>query len=142
MLALGSTGFYINQLPILGSTVATLKGPSLNATDKTLQHKGYYEKLDSESRLSANLWGVQSQKPAHWVGLNETKAFRRRDDIIVGDLQPGADIIFEDKGFIVNRWGMRDSEIELAKPANTYRIAILGPSHVMGSGVANGETFP
>jgi len=142
MLVLGSTGLYINQLPALGSTIATLKHSSLNATDAALQHKGYYEKLDSESRMSAQLWGAQAQKPAHWVGLSDTKAYRMRDDIIVGDLQPGADIVFEDKRFVVNRWGMRDSEIELAKPANTYRIAILGPSHVMGSGVANGETFP
>jgi len=142
ILALGSTGFYINQLPLLGSTVASLKRTSLNSTDAALQHKGYYEKLDSESRISAQLFGVQSQKPAHWVGLNETEAYRRRDDIIVGDLQPGANIIFEDKSLIVNRWGFRDTETELAKPDNTYRIAVLGPSHVMGSGVANGETFP
>jgi len=92
--------------------------------------------------MSAQLFGVQSQKPAHWVGLNETSAYRRRDDLIGGDLQPGANIVFEDKALIVNQWGMRDRDHSLAKPAGTYRIAILGPSHVMGSGVANGETFP
>jgi hypothetical protein len=36
---------------------------------------------------------------------------------------------------------MRDRERALAKPANVYRIALLGPSHVMGSGVADDETF-
>lgn len=142
MLAIGSTGLYINQFPLLGSTVESLKRTSLNSTDAALQHKGYYEKLDSDSRTSAQLLGVQAQKPKHWVGLNETAAYRRRDDIIVGDLQPGANIVFEDKTLSVNRWGMRDRDRELDKPANTYRIAVLGPSHVMGSGVNNGETFP
>ena len=142
ILAIGNTDLYMRQLPALGTTVASLQRPSLNATDTALQHKGYYEKLDSASRMSAQLHGVQSQKPSHWVGLNETNAFRRRDDLIAGDLQPGANIIFEDKPFIVNQWGMRDHDHQLLKPAGTYRIAVLGPSHVMGSGVANGETFP
>jgi hypothetical protein len=36
---------------------------------------------------------------------------------------------------------MRDIERTPEKPADTYRIAVLGPSHVMGSGVADGETI-
>jgi hypothetical protein len=59
-----------------------------------------------------------------------------------GDLRPGAKIIFMDQPLTVNRWGMRDRDYTLAKPQGTYRIAVLGPSHVMGSGVADGETFP
>ncbi|HZE73325.1 MAG TPA: hypothetical protein VE135_27770 [Pyrinomonadaceae bacterium] len=142
ILIIGNTGLYMQHIPKLGSTVASLQRPSLNASDTAIKHKGYYEKLDSNSRMSAQLFGVQSQKPAHWVGLNETKAFRKRDDLIGGDLQPGANIVFEDKMLTVNQWGMRDRDHSLAKPPGTYRIAILGPSHVMGSGVANGETFP
>jgi D-alanyl-lipoteichoic acid acyltransferase DltB (MBOAT superfamily) len=142
ILVIGNTGLYMQRIPRLGSTVASLQRPSLNTADTALQHKGYYEKLDSASRMSAQLWGVQSQKPAHWVGLNDTVAFRRRDDLIGGDLRPGANIVFEDKALTVNQWGMRDRDHSLAKPPGTYRIAVLGPSHVMGSGVANGETFP
>ena len=142
MLAIGNTALYTKYFPKLGSTVASLQRPSLNASDTAIQHKGYYEKLDSASRMSAQLFGVQSQKPTHWVGLNETNAFRRRDDLIGGDLQPGANIVFEDKALTVNQFGMRDRDHSIAKPPNIYRIAVLGPSHVMGSGVANGETFP
>jgi hypothetical protein len=46
-----------------------------------------------------------------------------------------------DQPLTTNQWGMRDREHPLVKPAGTYRIAVLGPSHVMGSGVADGETF-
>jgi len=55
---------------------------------------------------------------------------------------PGASITFLDKPLTVNRWGMRDRDTTREKPPGTYRIAVLGPSHVMGSGVADGETFP
>ena len=46
-----------------------------------------------------------------------------------------------DQPLTTNRWGMRDRDYLLAKPEGTYRIALLGPSHVMGAGVADGETF-
>jgi hypothetical protein len=36
---------------------------------------------------------------------------------------------------------MRDKEYSLEKPSDTLRIALMGPSHVMGNGVADGETF-
>jgi hypothetical protein len=36
---------------------------------------------------------------------------------------------------------MRDRDRQLEKPAGTSRIAVLGPSHVMGSGVGDDETF-
>ncbi len=49
--------------------------------------------------------------------------------------------VFLDQPLTVNRWGMRDRDTSLEKPPGTYRIALLGPSHVMGSGVADGETF-
>ncbi len=46
-----------------------------------------------------------------------------------------------DQPFTRQPWGMRDREYPTAKPKGTYRIALLGPSIVMGSGVADGETF-
>jgi hypothetical protein len=36
---------------------------------------------------------------------------------------------------------MRDKEYSLAKPAGTDRVALLGASHVMGSGVNDAEVF-
>lgn len=141
ILLVGNTPLYTRFVPKVASTVASLQRPSLNAGDTALQHKGYYEKLDSTTRMSAQLWNVQAQKPAHWVGLVDTDAFRRRDDLMGGDLRPGARILFEDQPLTVNQWGMRDRDYSLAKPEGTYRIALLGPSHVMGSGVADGETF-
>jgi hypothetical protein len=36
---------------------------------------------------------------------------------------------------------MRDREYEKIKPANTYRIVLLGSSHDMGMGVKDGQTY-
>jgi hypothetical protein len=91
--------------------------------------------------MSVQLWEEQSRKPAHWVGLSATAAYRQRGDFLRYDLAPGAHITFLDRPFTTNRWGMRDGDTPLEKPANVYRIAVLGPSHVMGSGVGDGETF-
>lgn len=141
LLLLGHTELYARQGPRLAETVESLQRSTLNARDQALQHKGYYENLDNTSRMSAQLWDIQAQKPAHWVGLSYTEAYRDRSDFLRGDLRPGVSIRFLDQPLTVNRWGMRDRETPQAKPAGTYRIALLGPSHVMGSGVADGETF-
>jgi hypothetical protein len=127
--------------PQLAAVVESLRRSTLNAQDAALQHKGYYENLDNPSRMSLQLWNVQAQRPKHWVGLSSTSAYRRRDDFLLGDLRPNVKIIFMDQPLTTNQWGMRDREHPLVKPAGTYRIAVLGPSHVMGSGVADGETF-
>ena len=141
ILILAQPGLYQRAAPRLANTVASLQRSTLNARDAALKHRGYYEKLDNTSRLSAQLWDVQISKPADWVGLSSTPAFLVTDDFGLGSLKPGASIRLQGQPLTVNRWGMRDGDFELAKPPGTYRIAVLGPSHVMGSGIADGETF-
>ncbi len=48
---------------------------------------------------------------------------------------------YETADFRTNRWGMRNREYELAKPANTRRVALLGSAETMGYGVREEETF-
>jgi acyl carrier protein len=91
LLLLGSTQLYARQGPRLAATVESLQRSTLNARDAALQHKGYYENLDNSSRMSAQLWDVQAQKPPSWVGLSQTEASRDRDDFLGGDLKPGGE---------------------------------------------------
>jgi hypothetical protein len=141
LLVIGNVGLYQRSVPTLATVVSSLQRSTLNARDKTLQHKGYYENLDNASRLSAQLWGVQAQRPASWVGLNSTSAYRTRDDFLRGDLRPNTHIVFLGKPLTVNQWGLRGPDYAPQKTAGTYRIALLGPSHIMGSGVADDETI-
>lgn len=119
----------------------SLSSTTLNQRDATVQQRGYYEQLDSPSRLSAELWRVEATRPTNWERLHETPVHRKRSDFLARDLTPAMSGRFHDRLFSTNRWGMRDREYALEKPSGTIRIAILGPSHVMGSGVADGETF-
>ena len=140
ILFLGTTDLYARVSPPVATMIASLQHPTLNARDAALRHKGYYEKLDNTSRMSMQLWDLQVQKPPHWKPLAATAAYRRRTDFVRGDLEPNASITFLDQPLTTNRWGMRNRDVTQAKPPGTYRIAFFGPSIIMGSGVADGET--
>jgi D-alanyl-lipoteichoic acid acyltransferase DltB (MBOAT superfamily) len=142
LIALASRDLYSAAFPRLATTVAALQSQSLNARDKGLQHKGYYENLDSTSRMSAQLWSVQAHKPADWIPLVDTPAHHPRSDFLGYDLQPNAHITFLGQPFSTNALGFRGREYSKEKPPGVFRIAVLGPSHVMGSGVADADTFP
>src|SRR5690606_15081357 len=127
--------------PLLAGTLQSLQSTSLNRRDAALQQKGYYENLDDRGRLSMQLWQVVARRPADWGVLAETEAWRRRDDFLQGDLRPDTRVRLAGATVTINRWGMRDRDYTLEKPAGTRRIALLGPSYVMGIGVADDETF-
>ncbi len=141
LLALSARDWYAPAAPALASAVAAVQRSTLNDRDLALQQKGYYENLDNQSRMSAQLWDVTARKPASWVPLGETAAYQERQDFVRGELRPNARVVFNGQTLTTNSWGMRDRERALEKPADVFRIAVLGPSHVMGSGVADDGTF-
>ena len=91
--------------------------------------------------FNTELWEIYSKRPADWPLLQETEAARLTGDFRLIELMPSTSIIFHGASFSTNRWGMRDKEYEKVPAPASYRIALLGPSYVMGSGVANDETF-
>jgi len=141
LLALGWKSWYAPTAPALASAVASVQRTTLNARDAALQHKGYYENLDNSSRLSAQLWDITTQRPAHWKTLGRTPVYHVRNDFLGGELLPNTSMVFMDQPFNTNEWGMRDRSRTLARPVGVYRIAVLGPSHVMGSGITDADTF-
>jgi len=127
--------------PRIADVSESLRRNTLNARDEERQQKGYYEELNVANRFGSELWERYTNKPADWVGLWKTPAYHPRNDFVRFDLRPSTSTIFLRKPLHTNRWGMRDRDYDLAKPAGTFRIALLGPSFVMGSGVADGEPF-
>ena len=95
--------------------------------------------------LDAQLW--TASRPQEATALAGPR--RSRDActtaqgfLMLRDLRPStADACGTATPSSTNRWGMRDRDYAAAKPRGTLRIAMLGPSHVMGNGVADGETF-
>jgi GDSL-like Lipase/Acylhydrolase family len=65
----------------------------------------------------------------------------RKDDFLQFDLKPGFDAVFFGKRYTANAQGLRDRDYAIEKPANVYRIALLGASIDMGWGVATPETY-
>jgi hypothetical protein len=141
LIVVAATDWYSGFAPRAAAVVASLQRSTLNARDANLQHKGYYENLDNASRQSAQLWDVRARKPADWIPLGATAAYRSRADFLGGELVPNARIEFMSQPFTTNAFGMRDAPRQKTKPPGTYRIAVLGPSHVMGSGVGDDATF-
>ena len=81
------------------------------------------------------------KKPAGWQDVGSIGVIRETRNALTRDLFPSRRVVWNGNSFSTNRWGMRDRDYERAKPAGTFRIAVLGPSHVMGNGVADDETF-
>jgi D-alanyl-lipoteichoic acid acyltransferase DltB (MBOAT superfamily) len=126
--------------PVIAAGLQTLHETGLNARDAAIQHRGYYEQLEvraTPNALMANTGGAH----ANWTEIVSLGVLRERRDLMVNDLEPSRSVIWNGHPFSTNRWGMRDKDYEREKPAATLRIALLGPSHVMGDNVNDGHTF-
>ena len=121
--------------------ITDLQLDRLNQPDANNLTRGYYENLLAVNGANSQLWQLYMQKEPKDVWIQQTSAVRYTGDFMDMELRPNSSIIFRGKPFHVNSWGMRDRDYTLAKPANSYRIALLGPSYVMGSGVGDNETF-
>ncbi|QXD16171.1 hypothetical protein GQ464_004250 [Rhodocaloribacter litoris] len=120
--------------------MASLSEERLNQRDEALMERGYYEGLLNTDKYTSTLWKV-AWKPKEWGMALEPLFTRQTNDMAVKELVPLSDVIFNRARLRTNRWGMRDKDYEQAKPPQTYRIAVLGASHAMGSGVADEEVF-
>jgi hypothetical protein len=140
LLAIGQPSLQQSAPSLLAAGLTSLKATGLNARDQAIQHRGYYEQLDVRAQLNAEVLDVAGPR-ADWANLAGTGMIKPRGDAMLRELWPSRSVLWNGLRFTTNRWGMRDQEYEMAKPPGTLRIALLGPSHVMGNGVADGETF-
>ncbi len=126
------------------ATVQALEVDRLNQTDTNLLAQGYYENILGVSRVNSQLWEVYMQKPLS-TDDNDPQASALRvkntNDFLKEELRPNISVTFHNAPFHTNSWGMRDREYTQQKAPGTYRIAILGGSYVMGTGVGDNQTF-
>ena len=125
----------------LATTIHSLRSGHLSRLDTAQLERGYYENLLSVDRFNSQLWEVYTKKPANWLDVQNAGLKRFTGDFAQTELVPSFVSQTPYGTLSVNRWGMRDQDHELTPPANTYRIAMLGASSVMGWGVGDGETF-
>ncbi len=133
----------------LESAVEIMGRTGLNESEEGEMTAGYYEGLldgaQQTTKFSRGLLGsLASLKapPPDWQhSLAQTQAVHWTADFMKYDMQPNVDIPFKGDRLQTNRWGQRDKDYELAKPPATRRIALIGSSICMGSGVPLPQTY-
>ena len=121
--------------------LSALTTQKLNQQDSLTQVRGYYETLlVNQSGVSA-LAMSDVGRPDDWVNISDTDAVGASQGLIGRPLRPNLNIVHKGADFRTNQWGMRDREYTKNKPARTYRIALLGTSYAMGTGVDNKHVF-
>jgi lysophospholipase L1-like esterase len=103
--------------------------------------RGYYEELLTVDRFNSQLWEVYMNRPLDWLDVQGTGLARPTGDFLQRELIPSSTSYAYRVTIRTNRWGMRDRDYEKQPPPDTYRIAVLGASQVMGLGVEDNETF-
>ena len=111
----------------------------LNEGDLARRERGYYEDLVAVNRQNRDLWNVYNPKPENWN--DQTGTVLQTDDFLETKYVPNSEGVSGGARVTINRWGIRDKDYEQTPPPDTRRIALLGASHVFGSGVKNDDTF-
>ena len=123
------------------SVIADLKVARLSDRDSRLLVRGYYENLIGINIFNSELWEIYTKKPSDWPLIQDTELARFTKDFYILEMVPSKSILYHGERFSTNRWGMRDKDYEQIAPPDTYRAVLLGPSFIMGSGVADDEVF-
>ena len=130
---LGSTGSQV---------INAVRSDKLNARDGVRLEKSYYESLIRVERFNSQLWEVYTKNQAEvneWGEIGRTVQFT--GDFRLKELRPSFRTSLKDRTFSTNQWGLRDRDYEEVPADGTFRVALLGSSVVVGSGVADGENF-
>jgi hypothetical protein len=114
--------------------LSSLQTESLNAHDRKLETRSYYEAIIT-SEQAGPLLAISTARTgsrSRVVAFRETEAVRQTGDYRSYELLPSRTTIYRSDTIVTNRWGMRDRDYALAKPPGTWRAAIVGASIVMG----------
>ncbi|HEX8517939.1 MAG TPA: hypothetical protein VF868_17215, partial [Bacteroidia bacterium] len=117
-----------------------ISNSSPNAVERSNAEVGYYDRLiegDEESTI-----GIGGRSFKKRLQKNPyTNAYFISKELLSRRMKPDLHIEGLDHDFSSNSFGMRDKEYTLQKGAGTTRIALLGGSYEMGSGVSDHEVF-
>lgn len=141
LLLLGIESVHTRFGTTVGNVIHSLRSGKLSRLDTATLERGYYENLLQVDRFNSQLWEVYMKKPTQWLDLDVAGLKRFTASFGEVELMPSVSILTHYGRLSINRWGMRDQEYEQHPAPDTYRIALLGASSVMGWGVADGETF-
>ncbi|MCH7701589.1 MAG: hypothetical protein IID37_07860 [Planctomycetes bacterium] len=131
-----------------GALIADVRNVQVNTHAAGVATQNYYGELlqDEEGELSPitllDAAPLRLRDGRKKQGIQESGAIRYVDNCLLWELLPGARVIFKGAPLEINQWGQRDrSDYTKKKPRRTFRIALVGGSNTMGTGVLEEETF-
>lgn len=127
--------------PNIASVINSLRSGKLSRLDVAMLERGYYENLNRVERFNSQLWELYSIRPASWLDVVGSGLERFTGDFRQKELSPSFVSLTSYGKISTNRWGMRDKDYQKIPPPNTFRVALLGASSVMGWGVGDDATF-
>ena len=117
----------------------------LNKFDEQQLFQGYYESLLVSNNFTSRMWEVEEQKRREDFDARELLAdsdiLEIEETLAEKRLKPNYKIEFKGAELSTNEFGMRDRSYTIVKDEGTLRIALLGGSSEMGSGINDDETF-
>ena len=122
-----------------GDFITMISTAQLNMADESSATENYYNRMLASDGLGSRPWEMHTPGGEAKSGLDD--ACIRRDDILVRELIPNKVTVLDGWSIATNSFGMRDKEYLQKKPEGVYRIAILGASYEMGSGVPQDSVF-
>ena len=138
----GLVVLFMLALPVVRGTLPRQLSTKLNAllTSKSDNSAlGYYEQIDNVGGVDDLMAGAECAEK-----FGKT-IYRQRQDYVDYDLYPSLHINSKcwavPTTFSTNSLGMRDREYAVARPLDTFRLELLGPSFAAGYGISDGETF-
>jgi hypothetical protein len=141
LAAVGERAVY-SRVGVPDTVMASVTSPRLNAREASRLEAGYYEGLLRVDRFNSQLWEVYMRNPVDVNDWGESgRTVRWTTDFRMKELRPNLRTHLRDWPFTTNEWGMRDQPYSKVPAPGTRRIALLGSSVVMGSGVSDGENF-
>jgi hypothetical protein len=114
----------------------------LNQMEMAQMEQGYYENLLDVNRFNGELWNLYSRRPIE-CSTNSVDAgiARHTSNFVRVELLPSVEAKYRGVVIKTNQWGMHDDECSQERPPSCYRIALLGDSHVMATGVESAIDF-
>lgn len=136
-------GVGISRVPALVDVWDVAGGAFERRAAQDARNDGYYEELlDATEARGAGGWtrGPREIAPPDWVRLHETDGVIWDEPFQRFRLRPNADFDYKGARLAINADGLRDRPLR-PRDAVDHRLAVVGSSVLMGSGVPVGETF-
>jgi hypothetical protein len=112
----------------------------LNQADQSTQFENYYDEILTANNLTSPLWQQEADNE-DIDRLHKTELVEPTGDMLFHRLKPNQSMMFKGVEITTNSHGMRDKEYSVQPEIGIKRMAVVGGSIEMGSGVADDEVF-